>query len=91
MGYQPVDIIIGKERAADFLRIGLKQQMQTIETVDISGARIEMLNSGKDAGHVTFNPSKFVDLPNYVITSYSIHYTKLYDNITFIKNHAISF
>jgi len=65
MGYQPVDTIIGKERAADFLRIGLKQQMQTIETVDISGARIEMLNSGKDAGHVTFNPSKFVDLPNY--------------------------
>jgi len=65
LGFQPMDTIISANQNDDLLRIGLNQRLLSIETVDISGLRIEMLEAGKEAGHVVFNPSRFVDLPNY--------------------------
>lgn len=65
LGFQTLDTTITTGVGSAYLRFGLKQRMLSIETVDITGSRIEMLGSGKEAGHVVFNPSRFVDLPNY--------------------------
>lgn len=65
LGFQTLDTITDETAGSVFLRLGLKQKLQAIETVDVAGSRIEMLESGKEAGHVVFNPSRFVDLPNY--------------------------
>ncbi|HPF51942.1 MAG TPA: TonB-dependent receptor [Draconibacterium sp.] len=65
LGFQPTDTIISANESDDLLRIGLNQRLLSIETVDISGLQIEMLEAGKEAGHMVFNPSRFIDLPNY--------------------------
>lgn len=65
LGYQSLDTLLTIGAEDPLIRVGLNQKMQSIEQVDVSEARIDMLDIGKEAGHVTFNPSRFVDLPNY--------------------------
>ncbi|MFV0592473.1 MAG: TonB-dependent receptor plug domain-containing protein [Draconibacterium sp.] len=65
MGYQSVDTIVDTSSPIAFLRIGMNRKMQNIQTVDIAGSKIEMVDLSKEAGHVVFNPSRFGDLPNY--------------------------
>jgi len=64
LGFQTLDTIIN-DTNTELLRFGLSQRLLSIETVDVSGSRLEMLETGDEAGHVVFNPSRFVDLPNY--------------------------
>ncbi|MCK3685872.1 TonB-dependent receptor plug domain-containing protein [Maribellus sp. YY47] len=65
MGYQSVDTIIDTSVPSAFLRIGMTRKMQNIQTVDIAGNKMEMVDFSKEAGRVVFNPSRFSDLPNY--------------------------
>ncbi len=65
MGYQNFDTIINASQTEPLLKFGLTRKTQTIKTVNVRGEKLEMVDFSNDAGHVTFNPSKFADLPNY--------------------------
>lgn len=65
LGYQNLDTVINTSQEQFLLRFGLTKKTQTIETVNVSGDKLEMVDFSNDAGHVVFNPSKFADLPNY--------------------------
>ncbi|WP_167619444.1 TonB-dependent receptor [Maribellus sediminis] len=65
LGYFMLDTLVQLGDENGLLHLGMKQKVHTIEQVNIAQSKIEMLDLGKEAGHVTFNPSRFVDLPNY--------------------------
>jgi len=65
LGYQTFDSIVDITKINDVLLFGLKQQPQNITTIDVEGDNLEMLRYGDEAGHFTFNPRRFIDLPNY--------------------------
>jgi hypothetical protein len=65
LGYQPLDTIINLYEEKNPLRIGLSQKSQDIQTIDVTGKSLEMLEVLNDVGHTTINPKRFTDLPNY--------------------------
>ena len=65
LGYHTLDTIINTEKQVDIFRLGLTKKMQTLQTIQVSGEKIEMVAQNNEAGHFTFNPSRFSDLPNY--------------------------
>lgn len=65
LGYYLLDTIINPVYTATFLNFGLNAKSENIATVDVLGKKLEMVDFGKDAGHLTINPTKFADLPNY--------------------------
>ncbi|NOR74254.1 MAG: TonB-dependent receptor plug domain-containing protein [Draconibacterium sp.] len=65
LGYQTLDTIIHTANAVRFLELGLNKKTRTLNTVEIIGEKIEMVDISREAGHFTFNPSRFSDLPNY--------------------------
>ncbi len=65
LGYQKLDTVINRNAIEEPIRIGVAQKTQTIRTVNVPGSRLKMMDIANDAGHVTFNPSKIADLPNY--------------------------
>ncbi len=65
LGYQSFDSIVDVTQINDVLLFGLKQQAQNITTINVEGDNLEMLRNTNEAGHFTFNPRRFTDLPNY--------------------------
>lgn len=65
LGYHTLDTIINTEKQGDNFRLALTKKMQTLQTIEVSGEKIEMVAQNDEAGHFTFNPSRFSDLPNY--------------------------
>lgn len=65
LGYYTLDTIINTTGAVRFLNLKLTRKTETINTVEIMGEKLEMVDISDEAGHFTFNPSRFSDLPNY--------------------------
>ncbi|WP_319227003.1 TonB-dependent receptor plug domain-containing protein [Draconibacterium orientale] len=65
LGYHTLDTIISITSPNSTLNFALQQKLQNIATINVSGHKLEMLEVSNDAGHVTFNPSRFTDLPNF--------------------------
>ena len=65
IGYYTLDTLIHSENQVQFLNLGLVRRSQDIPTVEVKGDKLEMVNFSDEAGHLTFNPIKFSDLPNY--------------------------
>lgn len=65
LGYYALDTLIHSENPVRFLSLGLSKKTQDIPTVEIKGDKLEMVNLSDEAGHLTFNPARFGDLPNY--------------------------
>ncbi len=65
LGYHTLDTIINTEKQDDNFRLGLTKKMQTLQTIDVAGEKLEMVAQNEVAGHFTFNPARFADLPNY--------------------------
>ena len=65
LGYRTHDTLINTANEDNFLKLGLNKKTQTLNTVEIIGEKIEVVDINREAGHFTFNPSRFSDLPNY--------------------------
>ncbi len=65
LGYYLLDTVINPANATDFLSFGLSAKSEKIATIDVTGEKLEMVDFSNDAGHLTINPIKFADLPNY--------------------------
>jgi ferric enterobactin receptor len=65
LGYNPFEQIVRSDTLRGICRFGLIRNIRTIGTVHITGDRIEMVDITKEAGHFTFNPIRFSDLPNF--------------------------
>lgn len=65
LGYYALDTLISTINSIRFLGIGLQKKSQTLQTINITGESLEMVDINNEAGHLTFNPSRFSDLPNY--------------------------
>lgn len=65
MGYLVLDTVVSLNNEINFLKLGLHAKTQIIQAVEIEGKKIEMIDVNNDAGHLSFNPIRFVDLPNY--------------------------
>ncbi len=65
LGYQTFDTIIDITRMEEILMIGLQQKSKHIHAINVEGNNLEMLRISDEAGHFTFNPRRFTDLPNY--------------------------
>ncbi len=65
LGYFILDTVIDVNSQIQFLSMGLSQKTQTIKEVEVKGNKIDMIDVNNDAGHFSFNPMRFIDLPNY--------------------------
>ncbi|TKG97057.1 TonB-dependent receptor [Puteibacter caeruleilacunae] len=65
MGYNTLDTIITASPELNFLDIELTPSNTQLQTVEVKSRTIEILNNYLDAGHFSFNPSQFSNLPNY--------------------------
>lgn len=65
LGYQTLDTIIDIQQTNATIRFPLIQKSKSIATVNVEANNLEMLNISNNAGHFTFNPHRFSDLPNY--------------------------
>jgi len=65
LGYRTLDTIVNTTQINKPLQMGLMRKSQNIATINISGNNLEMVKIEDDAGHFTFNPHRFSDLPNY--------------------------
>ncbi len=65
LGYYTLDTIINTGNQIHFLKLGLTKKSETLNTVEITGEKLDIIDISTDAGHFTFNPSRFSDLPNY--------------------------
>ena len=65
LGYYLLDTVINPANATDFLSFGLSAKSEKIATINVTGEKLEMVDFSVDAGHLTINPIKFADLPNY--------------------------
>lgn len=65
LGYYPVDTVFTVNSHQNFFRIGMIQKMQTLQTVEVAGEKLQMIDQNNEAGHFAFNPMCFSDLPNY--------------------------
>jgi hypothetical protein len=65
LGYQPLDTVVDLSKSDASLHFGLTQKSLDIATINIEGNNFEMMIFRDDAGHFTFNPRRFSDLPNY--------------------------
>ncbi|MDX8339801.1 TonB-dependent receptor plug domain-containing protein [Draconibacterium sp. IB214405] len=65
LGYQTLDTVITVTPENKVFNFALQQKLQNIATIDVQGHKLEMLEVSNDAGHVTFNPRRFADLPNF--------------------------
>ncbi len=65
LGYYTLDTIINTRNQVRFLELGLIKKTETLNTVEITGEKLDIIDISNEAGHFTFNPSRFSDLPNY--------------------------
>ncbi|WP_297087349.1 TonB-dependent receptor plug domain-containing protein [uncultured Draconibacterium sp.] len=65
LGYQSLDTVLSVNSNQTSYDFKLYQKLQNIATIDVQGQNLEMLEMSTEAGHVTLNPRRFVDLPNY--------------------------
>lgn len=65
LGYYTLDTLINTAGSVRFLGLGLSQKTKTINVVEVTGEKLEMVDINDEAGHLTFNPTRFADLPNY--------------------------
>ncbi len=65
LGYYTLDTIINTGNQIHFLELGLTKKTETLNTVEIKGEKLDIIDISNEAGHFTFNPSRFSDLPNY--------------------------
>jgi len=65
LGFFSIDTLINTNNLAQFLSFGLSKKTQAIETIDVTGEKLEMVEFSEEAGHFTFNPGRFSELPNY--------------------------
>lgn len=65
LGYHALDTVFYPNTDARFFAVGLQQKLQTLQTVEITGEKLEMVDITQEAGHFSFNPTRFSDLPNY--------------------------
>ncbi len=65
LGYHTLDTLISGTETNRFLNLALKRKTQTLNTVEVTGENMKMIDTDNEAGHITFNPSRFTDLPNY--------------------------
>ncbi|MBN2775524.1 MAG: TonB-dependent receptor plug domain-containing protein, partial [Prolixibacteraceae bacterium] len=65
LGYFPCDTIIPSSFENNFLKIGLRKKVHTLDPVNITENKIDIIEVSNEAGHLTFNPARFSDLPNY--------------------------
>lgn len=65
LGYYTLDTLIATNNNIRFLDFGLHKKTKTLQAVDITGEKLEMVDISDEAGHLSFNPSRFSDLPNY--------------------------
>lgn len=65
LGYYTLDTLLSTKNDSRFFGFGLLKKTQTLQTVEITGEKLEMVGIGDEAGHLSFNPNRFSDLPNY--------------------------
>ncbi|NQU53651.1 MAG: TonB-dependent receptor [Bacteroidetes bacterium] len=65
LGYYTLDTLISTNNDIRFYGLGLQKKTQTLQTINITGEKLEMVDINNEAGHLTFNPTRFSDLPNY--------------------------
>lgn len=65
LGYYTLDTIINTANSVRFLELELSKKTQALHTINITGEKLEMIDISEEAGHLTFNPTRFSDLPNY--------------------------
>lgn len=65
LGYFSLDTVVGISSDNKILELGLVQKSQTIQTIEVKADKFRMVDLSKQAGHFSFNPSRFSDLPNY--------------------------
>jgi hypothetical protein len=65
LGYKTLDTLVDITQLIHPLQLKLVRKSQNIETINVQGNSLEMLNIADDAGHLTYNPRRFSDLPNY--------------------------
>ncbi|MBT3385432.1 MAG: TonB-dependent receptor [Prolixibacteraceae bacterium] len=65
LGYYTLDTLLNTSSSSELLTFGLSKKTQALETIEIMGEKLEMVDFSEDAGHLTFNPARFSDLPNY--------------------------
>jgi len=65
LSYFSVDTVVCFTNPPTPLNLGLVRKVQPIETVHIKGEKIRLVEFGDQAGHFSFNPIRFSDLPNY--------------------------
>lgn len=65
LGYHQIDTLVNTSFPLQNLSFGLIKKSQAIQTVEVKGEKLETIDFSNEAGHFTFNPSKFTDLPNY--------------------------
>ncbi len=65
LSYFPADTVISFPGRPVTLNLGMVRKVQPIETVHIKGEKIRLVEFGEQAGHFSFSPVRFSDLPNY--------------------------
>ncbi len=65
LSYSPIDTVISNPGSLTTLNLGMVRKVQAIETVHIKGEKIKLMEFGNEAGHFSFSPIRFSDLPNY--------------------------
>lgn len=65
LGYFVLDTMLEVKPGQNSFSLGLSRKMQTLPTVDVQGEKLQLISQNDEAGHFTFNPMRFSDLPNY--------------------------
>ncbi len=65
LGYFSLDTVILYNSELKNVNLGLRQKSQTLQTIEVAGENLRMIDQNGEAGHFLFNPSRFSDLPNY--------------------------
>ncbi|SHE45723.1 Outer membrane receptor for ferrienterochelin and colicins [Mariniphaga anaerophila] len=65
LGYYALDTLITVSANNEIFEFGLVQKDQAIAQIDVKADKLKMVDLSEQAGHFTFNPSRFSDLPNY--------------------------
>ena len=65
LGYQTLDTTISIYKGLGDLKLGLIKNVHSIQTIEVEGENLRMIDQNGEAGHFLFNPSRFSDFPNY--------------------------
>ena len=65
LGYYTLDSVIAVSGNNEIFEFGLTQKNQTLQQIDVKAEKLRLVELSEQAGHFTFNPSRFSDLPNF--------------------------